>query len=53
MDIKPGAVGGASKLQEYELGQKLGQGSFGIVYKVKRKSKPRPINTKTTSEPMC
>ena len=28
-----------SKLQDYEILSKLGQGSFGIVYKVKRKSK--------------
>jgi len=28
-----------SKLQDYEILNKLGQGSFGVVYKVKRKSK--------------
>ena len=28
-----------SKLQDYDILSKLGQGSFGIVYKVKRKSK--------------
>jgi serine/threonine protein kinase len=27
-----------SKLQDFEILTKLGQGSFGIVYKVKRKS---------------
>ena len=32
-------AGGNSKLQDYEILTKLGQGSFGIVYKVKRKSK--------------
>lgn len=29
--------GGNSKLSDYEIMSKLGQGSFGIVYKVKRK----------------
>ena len=33
-----------SKLLDYEILNKLGQGSFGIVYKVKRKGKPiRPL----------
>jgi serine/threonine protein kinase len=35
MDKRPG---GNSKLTDYEIMTKLGQGSFGIVYKVKRKS---------------
>lgn len=37
MDKK--ASGNNSKLQDYEILSKLGQGSFGVVYKVKRKSK--------------
>ena len=36
MDRK--AISG-SKLNDYEISTKLGQGSFGIVYKVKRKGK--------------
>jgi serine/threonine protein kinase len=35
MDKRPG---GNSKLTDYEILTKLGQGSFGIVYRVKRKS---------------
>ena len=33
----PAGANGASKLTDYEIQAKLGQGSFGIVYKIKRK----------------
>ena len=39
MDKKPSGVGGLSKLNDYDIQTKLGQGSFGIVYKIKRKSR--------------
>lgn len=32
-------VSNSSKISDYEIQGKLGQGSFGIVYKVKRKRK--------------
>jgi serine/threonine protein kinase len=37
MDIKAGSE--RSKTSDFEIQTKLGQGSFGIVYKVKRKCK--------------
>lgn len=39
MDKKPGGSNSSGgKLIDYEILTKLGQGSFGVVYKVKRKS---------------
>ncbi len=37
MDKNKVNAGNCSKLSDYEIMSKLGQGSFGIVYKVKRK----------------
>lgn len=35
----PTGAQGASRLTDYEILSKLGSGSFGIVYKIKRKCK--------------
>ena len=38
MDKRPSGGVANGKLNDYEILTKLGQGSFGVVYKVKRKS---------------
>ena len=47
----PAGANGASKLTDYEIQGKLGQGSFGIVYKIKRKCNHTFLLLKLYSRP--